>query len=255
MQLQMPLDLATNYRSASQRARVVSEGWGERNLYCANCTSGSLTRSANNTKVEDFVCPRCASCFQLKSQSHSFLSRICDAAYEPMRRAIIEGRTPNLLALHYDASRWEVRNLILIPHFAFPLSSLEKRKPLGRMARRKGWVGCNILLANIPSDARIRLVVDGIPANSRDVRRQYTRLRPLARLSYDAKGWTLDVLNVVRALDKTEFSLAEVYARTDQLRRLHPDNRHVQEKIRQQLQRLRDMGLVEFVSPGRYRVA
>jgi type II restriction enzyme len=62
------------------------------------------------------------------------------------------------------------------------------------------------------------------------------------------------VLNVVRTLDKTEFSLAEVYACTDQLRRLHPDNLHVQDKIRQQLQRLRDMGWLEFVSPGRYRL-
>jgi len=210
MQLQMPLELAAQYRSASQRARVVSEGWGERNLYCVNCTSASLTRSAHGTQVVDFVCPICASSFQLKSQSHSFASRICDAAYETMRRAVIEGRTPNLLALHYDASRWEVRNLILIPHFAFPLSSLEKRKPLSLLARRKGWVGCNILLANIPSDARIRLVVDGIPVSALDVRRQYTRLRPLEKLSYDAKGWTLDVLNVIRTLDKTEFSLAEI---------------------------------------------
>jgi len=45
----------------------------------------------------------------------------------------------------------------------------------------------------------------------------------------------LDVLNIVRPLDKTEFSLAEVHGYTDELRRLHPENRHVHDKIRQQL--------------------
>jgi hypothetical protein len=31
----------------------------------------------------------------------------------------------------------------------------------------------------------------------------------------------------------------------------HPDNRHVPDKIRQQLQILRDLGLVEFLGQGR----
>jgi type II restriction enzyme len=33
----------------------------------------------------------------------------------------------------------------------------------------------------------------------------------------------------------------------------HPDNRHVPDKIRQQLQVLRDLGFVEFLGGGRYR--
>ena len=44
----------------------------------------------------------------------------------------------------------------------------------------------------------------------------------------DAPGWTLDVLNVVRRLGKREFSLAEVYAFGEELRRLHPANRHIE---------------------------
>jgi len=62
------------------------------------------------------------------------------------------------------------------------------------------------------------------------------------------------VLNVVRALGKQEFLLPEVYAHADQLQRLHPQNRNVLAKIRQQLQRLRDMGFVEFLGGGRYRL-
>jgi type II restriction enzyme len=69
----------------------------------------------------------------------------------------------------------------------------------------------------------------------------------------DARGWTLDVLNVVRALDKKEFVLQDVYAFAAQLQELHPDNRHVRDKIRQQLQVLRDLGFVEFLGHGCYR--
>jgi len=32
----------------------------------------------------------------------------------------------------------------------------------------------------------------------------------------------------------------------------YPDNRHVREKLRQQMQRLRDLGLVLFLGRGRY---
>ena len=62
------------------------------------------------------------------------------------------------------------------------------------------------------------------------------------------------MLNVVRALGREEFTLAQVYARGEELQRLHPQNRYVEAKIRQQLQRLRDLGFVEFVGRGEYRL-
>lgn len=62
------------------------------------------------------------------------------------------------------------------------------------------------------------------------------------------------MLNIVRGLGKGEFTLAEAYAFAGELARLHPANRHVEPKIRQQLQRLRDLGFVEFLGRGIYRV-
>jgi type II restriction enzyme len=253
MDLRMPGKLAENYKSRAQQARVVTEAWGEGNLYCANCNSPNLTRTAHGTPVIDYVCPKCESRFQLKSQSRPYSSRILDAGFEKMRREIISGSAPNLLALHYDAVGWGVQNLILIPRFTFSLSCLERRKPLGPKARRAGWVGCNILLTNIPLDARIDLIVRGVPVSSSRVRSQYAKLRPLEKLKYEARGWTLDVLNVVRSLGKPEFTLAEVYVHEASLARLHPDNRFVRDKIRQQLQILRDLGFIEFSARGRYR--
>jgi len=59
---------------------------------------------------------------------------------------------------------------------------------------------------------------------------------------------------VVRSLNKEEFSLADVYAHADELAKLHPKNAHIPDKIRQQLQVLRDLGLLEFLTPGSYRL-
>jgi len=86
------------------------------------------------------------------------------------------------------------------------------------------------------------------------VRDAYRRLRPLEDLRAETRGWTLDVLQVVESLRKKEFALGDVYAHEDALSELHPDNRHVRDKIRQQLQVLRDLGRLEFLGRGRYRL-
>lgn len=171
-----------------------------------------------------------------------------------MKRAILTDRTPNLYVLHYDLTAWAVRTVILIPHFAFALSAIECRPPLAPTARRAGWIGCNILLHKIPTDARIPIVQAGQAQSAAEVRRAYRRLRPLENLKGETRGWTLDVLNVIRSLNKKEFSLADVYAHEDELAKLHPDNRHIRDKIRQQLQILRDLGLLQFLGDGSYRL-
>src|SRR5215212_8175449 len=220
MNLSMPAHLAATYRSPAQQARVVSEAWGSANLYCPNCQSPSLNSAPNNTAAVDYFCPACASPFQLKSKSSPIGDRIVDAAYEAMRRAILNDSTPNLYALHYERPSWRVRNLILVPHFAFSISAIEARVPLAAHARRAGWVGCNIVLKNIPPDARIRLVSDGVPAPPELVRENFRRLKPLEEIGVKERGWTLDVLRVVRSLGKAEFSNDDVYGFAPQLEML-----------------------------------
>jgi type II restriction enzyme len=255
MQLSMDSALAAAYKSGTQRARVVTELWAEQNLYCAACTSDSLQRLPHNAKSLDFRCVVCNSSYQLKAGQHRFSRSVPDGAYETMKQTILSGSTPNLLLLHYDLADWSVRNLILVPSFAFSLSALQCRRALAQTAQRAGWIGCNILLTNIPPDARIPAVLDGRPEKPTKVRERFEMLRPIAKLSANQKGWTLDVLNVVRSLGKQTFSLRDVLAHGDRLAQLHPDNRHINEKVRQQLQVLRDLGLLEFVdNRGTYRL-
>ncbi|MGH9865413.1 MAG: DpnI domain-containing protein [Candidatus Acidiferrales bacterium] len=255
MQLELPRAGLECYKSNSQRARIATEAWAMKNLYCLNCDSDEVSCSPPNTAAIDYVCPNCDASFQLKAQAHSFGSKILDAAYATMLQKIREDETPNLVALHYDLASWNVRNVFLVPEFAFSISAIEKRKPLAPTARRAGWVGCNILLTEIPPDTRIPLVVNGEPSNPKLARKQYARVRPLAKLRPEMRGWTLDVLNLVRALHKQNFSLADAYTLEPHLASLHPSNRHVRDKIRQQLQVLRDLGLVEFLGHGHYTLS
>ena len=67
-------------------------------------------------------------------------------------------------------------------------------------------------------------------------------------------GWKKDVFSCLLNITKDVFSLEEVYKFKKQLFRLHPENRNIKSKIRQQLQLLRDMGLIEFtLERGVYR--
>ena len=252
MNLSMVGDLASAYHSASQRARVVTEAWGEKNLYCPNCASGNLSRLRNNTKTSDYECPACGFRYQLKGQKTRIGERINDGAYEAMLEAINTDSTPNFFFMQYDLADWRVKNLLLVPSFAFPVSAIIKRKPLALTARRAGWIGCNIALSRIPIDARIAVVCESIVLPAPDVREKYRRVKPLRELGAKQSGWTLDVLNAVRRLDKTTFTTAEMYSFTRELEELHPDNRHVKDKIRQQLQVLRDRGFLRQVERGEW---
>lgn len=255
MNLRMLSDLAGAYRSGSQRTRVVTEFWGERNLYCPNCDSPKLNRLAHNTKASDFKCPNCDFWYQLKGQKSRIGSRIVDGAYGAMMDAIRNDQTPNFLFLHYHLASWTIQNLLLIPHFAFPPTCIIKRNPLSEKAERHGWVGCNIALDRIPADARISIVRDRQIASPEVVRAQFQKVKPFERIPVEKRGWTLEVLNAVRELGKPRFTLADIYQFEPRFKQLYPENNTIRYKIRQQLQQLRDAGFVRFVEPGVYEVA
>ena len=173
-----------------------------------------------------------------------------------MMAAIREDRTPNLLAVQYSPS-FAVVNLFIVPRYFITETVIEKRPPLGVHARRAGWVGCNILLNRVPIDGRISVVNEGVVASSADVRVQFQKAARLKALPALRRGWTVDVLSVLRSLKGSgdrEFELADVYKLEQRFAELHANNRNIRPKIRQQLQVLRDLGFLEFLGRGRYRL-
>jgi len=246
----MNLEEAGRFKSRAQIARIVSEDWAKRNLYCPACANDELIQTKNNTKVFDFVCPSCISRFQLKSGKRWDEHRIPDASYGDMMEAISNDSNPNLFVLHYDTN-YTVRNLLLIPSFFLFSSAIEKRPPLAITARRAGWVGCNILLCNIPSTGKISIVADGLIADPTEVRSSYLKVKTFSFLNTSVRGWALDVYRIIEMLPR-RFTLREVYAHERRLIEAHPGNRNIRAKIRQQLQVLRDMGIITFLGGGDY---
>jgi type II restriction enzyme len=64
-------------------------------------------------------------------------------------------------------------------------------------------------------------------------------------------------MNCVEKLGRKKFTIDEVYAFEKYLSKKHPENKHIKDKIRQQLQVLRDKGyldFLEFIERGRYQL-
>ena len=66
-------------------------------------------------------------------------------------------------------------------------------------------------------------------------------------------GWKLEVFNCLDSIENRTFYLEEAYAFEDVLSDKYPNNRNIKDKIRQQLQYLRDLGLIEFKVRGVYK--
>ena len=257
MHLQMDASAAAGYVSHSQAARRITEQWAKENLFCLGCSSDKLLAQTTNTPVIDFACPGCGQTYQLKSKNGSFGNSTPNSAYEPKMRAISEGRAPNYVFLQYARETWTISNLFIVPgHFMSP-NVIQKRNPLGPNARRAGWVGSNILLANLPSEARILVVYEGTEFDPVQVRANWRRFSFIRADKRAKGGWAADVHSCIRKLQQRsgadQFTLQEFYTESrDRLTDLHPENLNIDAKIRQQLQVLRDGGLLRFLGRGRY---
>ncbi len=255
MKLSMDESKAEDYKSAAQIARVLTENWFDEEMYCPNCTSDDLRKLPDNTKVKDFTCPNCEENYQLKAKSRSFGNKVANSAYEPKVKRIKKGESPNWAFLRYDSDDYSVEDLMIVPGYFMTPDFVEAREPLSDDARRSGWVGSNILLGELPDEARLDIVKDGKVKDRDEVREHWDRFDFMEEQSLSSKGWTNDVLKCVRDLDEKEFTLEDMYGFEERLKELHPENEHVKAKIRQQLQVLRDEDVVEFVDyDGKYRV-
>ena len=251
MDLSFQAALADAYKSGLQRVRILSEHWVGSQVYCPNCGSCHIARYGNNNPGADFFCSICKEDYELKSQRTRFGAKIVDGAYRTMIQRLSGNTNPNFFLLNYDARKLTVTNLIIIPSHFFTAEIIEERKPLPPTARRKGWIGCRILLQGIPNAGRISIIRNGVMEPKTDVLDKWRRTLFLrSQQGSDAKGWLLHVMRCIERLGKSQFSLDEVYS----FESAYPGNRHVRAKIRQKLQVLRDSGYLDFVGRGIYRL-
>lgn len=246
------INLATLYKSKSQTIRVQSEDWLQNNMYCPCCGNIRLKKFENNKPVADFYCERCSEQFELKSAGKVIKNKIVDGAFETAINRVKSNSNPSLFLLQYE--KLFVRNLTLVPKNFFTPNIIEKRKPLSLTARRAGWIGSNILFSEIPEQGKVKIISEGEIVPVDIVLCEYKKTQRLFVGNIEFRGWLFDVLNCINSIESDIFSLGDIYAFEPLLKSRHPDNNNVKDKIRQQLQFLRDRGIIEFIdNKGHYK--
>ena len=167
-----------------------------------------------------------------------------------MLARISADNNPNFFFLNYF-SDFHIRNFLVIPKHYFVADIIEERKPLAENARRAGWTGCNILLHNIPEAGKIYFVKNGLRVKKEQVLETWSKTDFLSKQKKESRSWIIEMLRIIDMLPSA-FSLADVYRFEPLLQQKFPHNNFVKDKIRQQLQVLRDKGLLEFSGKGTY---
>jgi type II restriction enzyme len=251
MDLSLNPSLGFCYKSQAQKGRVISEAWAEKNAFCCSC-GGRLEKGRNNARVLDFTCMDCQGEFELKSTKGKFFHKLPDGAFNAMMARLHDSCSPNFFFLTYDLKSCLVTNFFAVPTYFLDTTVIEKRKPLSSNARRAGWVGCNILVNLIPDTGKVFYVKNSQPLKKSAILEAWKRTAFLRQTSLEARGWTLEILRNIQSLKAQEFTIQTMYSFEAQLKRQFPRNNFIRAKIRQQLQVLRDAGLIVFLGRGRY---
>ena len=252
MNLSINEKLAARYSSSSQIARILTENWVLNEIYCPNC-GHTISNYENNKPVADFFCKNCLEDFELKSKKGKIGKKVSAGAYTQMVQRINSFQKPNFFFMAYALQKWNVSDFFVIPKYFFTLETIEKRTPLAKNARRAGWIGSNILFSKIPQAGHIFYVEKGIEIEKKEVLSKWKKTIFLKEIKVvKAKGWILDIMNCIDALDRRQFTLSDIYVFEKDLSTIHPENKNIKAKIRQQLQFLRDKGYLEFLGDGKY---
>ena len=119
-----------NYHSSTQIARVITESWLGKNMFCPRCGNMHINHFPNNRPVADFYCPECMNEYELKSKNGSVGGKINDGAYFTMINRITSNNNPDFFFMGYSKVEMRVNSLTIIPKHFFVPDIIEKRKPL-----------------------------------------------------------------------------------------------------------------------------
>ncbi len=99
------------------------------------------------------------------------------------------------------------------------------------------------------------MITDQVMHNPQDVQKNWRKTQFLDTVHMgDSRKWLLATMRCIDRIGSKRFSLQDLYGFESELHSLFPENRHIREKLRQQLQILRDQGYLQFKSRGHYIV-
>ena len=252
MKITFNTKIAQFYKSNSQKIRVLSENWVDNEIFCPNCGC-NVDSYENSRPVADFYCPNCKEDYELKSKKDSIGRKILDGAYKTMLERLQSANNPNFFFLNYNVKNYEVLNFAVIPkHFFVPEIIIKRNQGI---KNRPNYIMCSIDLTRIPKSGKIFYIKNKEIESKEKVLKNWSKtlfLRESKKV--ELKGWILDIMKCIDKLGKNEFTLDEMYSFENLLSQKYIDNKHIKDKIRQQLQFLRDKRYLEFISKGKYKL-
>ncbi|WP_295021893.1 DpnI domain-containing protein [Sulfurimonas sp.] len=253
MNLKKYVELSSDYKSNSQKTRVFTEPFVAENFYCPCCGASVIGRK-NNDKVRDFDCSKCNENYELKSKQGKSLGKIVpDGAYNSMLERIENNSNPNFYFLNYDKENFDVINFCAVPNYFFTPNIIIPRKK--GIPNRPNYIMCNIDISGIPNSGKIFYIKDKKIIDKSKVLEDWNKTSFLKEShSVNSKGWILDTLKCIEKLEKTDFTLNDMYQFEKELKLKHSQNNNIQAKIRQQLQILRDKNYLSFTNRGNYKL-
>ena len=252
MRIAFNTEIAQSYKSNSQKVRVLSESWVDDEIFCPNCGC-NVSSYENNKSVADFYCSNCKEDYELKSKKDSLGNKIADGAYGTMIERLQSANNPNFFFLNYDVRNYEVLNFAVIPkHFFVPEIIIKRNQGI---KNRPNYIMCSIDLTGIPKSGKIFYVKNKKIESKEKVLENWNKTLFLRKSKkVELKGWILDIMKCIDKLGKNEFALDEMYSFENLLSQKYTDNKHIKDKIRQQLQFLRDKNYLKFIGKGKYEL-
>lgn len=245
-------NFAKDYKSQSQIIRILSEKWAADHLYCPSCGNDEIAPFKNNQPVGDFYCQECLEQYELKSKNGKSLGNIIsDGAYRTMIERILSESNPSFFFLHYNRQDLSVQNLMIVPkHFFNPEIIIPRNQGI---PNRPDYIMCSINIGLVPERGKISIIKNGEFLPKEHVLNQWRSYFFLREQKIEQKGWIFEILKCIERIPSEQFTLQQLYAFEPYLRRKFPNNSWIKDKIRQQLQFLRDKGVIEFVGRGVYK--
>lgn len=115
-------------------------------------------------------------------------NKVNDGAYDTMIKRIESINNPNFFFMNYNKQDLHVKDFLMAPKYFFSPEIIEKRKTLSDTARRVGWLGCNIVLKQIPEEGRIFIVKNEIEIPQEEIISKVKRTDFIKQCKLDARG-------------------------------------------------------------------
>ena len=245
MNIKFDITNKKRFTSKSRRFGYMAEQWIASNMYCPICGYHKLKQLSTNTKASDFICPKCKEFYELKSDNSKKVPKsLMGGNYDVYKAKFRSAIKPNILYLQHDKS--QVINLFFIHKDLITIKNIKKRKK--PLKRNKDYYMCTISLLNISSNKMFSIIANSDVINKNRIINKFKKKLIIKNES----KWIYCTINIINSIWRKYFHLKDFNCYIKKLQKIHPNNKHIPEKIRQTLQYIAKLGYIDSLGKGYY---